>query len=505
MPDLKHWRPDRALRTLVMALSKMPERTRKEQLFRISVLLKPNRVADWLNSAAQKQRTLDSFRIRAASADEWQPKLTIRSTSEPELTTLNQGSRIKVIRYSDPMLNSRSEVVDTPLDLDNNPFLVADNLRLRRTSSSSTDNLHRKVSFKAIAQRVLNALRLNPTNYLTSPLDQHVLIGLEKVAGYSNQGIPKDYLEKMQQVANETNTLFAIRPVEKIYRTLIEEGYASKGLKIKGKSANWGPMAGFVPVDQHFSKISGNSAQEAKYNRLNQQILNNGYVTSEPLCISTRRFSELTSLGILQNKIEITPFADYLAGSSFTACPANGESEVFEAFLRPDGQWAIFSGSGVERKPLDVLPVIADFDLLFVLSRYESVDLGQQDRVKPFDEEQGFVSGRKKNIINTLNKALDRGKGKNMVHHGADTHNPVSEMAINLPATVMIPASMINKMGIYSASPVLLRTEQELVRFYRTIRDSGIHIEANPLWASLQKVAREPVDEKINKFGGRSH
>ncbi|MGB0360824.1 MAG: hypothetical protein ACPGEF_05405 [Endozoicomonas sp.] len=141
--------------------------------------------------------------------------------------------------------------------------------------------------------------------------------------------------------------------------------------------------------------------------------------------------------------------------------------------------------------------------LLFILSHYESIDLGQQDRVKDFDQELGFFSNRKKEVIDAMSNEFNRGEGKNMVHHGADTHNPFTDMSINLPTTVVIPESIKNSMGIYSDSPILIKTEQELIKFYRVMRDSGIHIEANKKWESLKAVAKEKINEKIDQFGGK--
>lgn len=85
-----------------------------------------------------------------------------------------------------------------------------------------------------------------------------------------------------------------------------------------------------------------------------------------------------------------------------------------------------------------------------------------------------------------------------MVHHGADTENPVTEMDENLPATVFIPRSMLDKMGIYSDSPILIKTKKEFARLYRTMRSSGIKVETNALWRELKKVQLEDIDREIN-------
>ena len=147
-----------------------------------------------------------------------------------------------------------------------------------------------------------------------------------------------------------------------------------------------------------------------------------------------------------------------------------------------------------------VIPVTADFDLLFVHSHYKDVDLGTHDKKQAFDSELGIVSERKKEIKDAMNSKLNRGEGKNMVHHGADTENPVTDMDANLPATVFIPKSMQNKMGLYNDSPILVKNVQELARLYRAMRDNGIRVETNELWGELEKVKLEAFNEKVSRF-----
>ena len=398
-----------------------------------------------------------------------------------------------------------SEKVDTnSLDLENNPFLKADNLRLK-TTNTTEPNGKSHPDLKDVAENIKTTHTGSQTLSGQSSPSHDVLLGLDKVANYENQGIPVGYLMKMQEVADEENVMIAVRPVEKICRTLIEEGYGSKGLNIKGKSSNWGPMAGFIPVNQHFSKVSGNPEQVAKYNHKNVDYIHvNKSAVQEQLHISTKRIKELETLGILQNSRQTTAAEGYSQALVFESKPKNGPAESFEAHQRTDGQWELFSGTGSTREKLMVIPLTADFDLLFVHSHYEDVDLGQQDKHQPFHPELGIVSRKKVSVINAMNTKFDRGDSKyNMVHHGADTENPVTEMDANLPATVIIPKKMLGNMGVYNESPVLVKTKDELANLYRTMQAAGIKVETNPLWDTLKEVANEPLQEKIALFGGR--
>ena len=393
------------------------------------------------------------------------------------------------------------------LELENNPFLKKEGKKLSKATTELIEDStqHR---FQELAKKVLKLTTVSRAFNRQNSLDEHVLVGFDKVANYENQGIPPDYIEQTQAVADRENVIIAIRPVEKICKTLIEEGYSSKPLSIKGKSSNWGPMAGFIPVNQHYSKLSGNSIKVDEFNKINHQAVNVDRVANkEQLHISSKRIDELKQMNILNNVVSIQPEQGYTQAIVFDSAPKNnaGPTEKFEAHQKEDGQWAVFSGSGDSRKALDVIPVTADFDLLFVHSHYEDVDLGQQDRYGPSDPVLGIYSRRKLEVINALNKEFDRVDNP-MVHHGADSKNPYTDMKANIPATVMIPKSMIGKLGVYTDSPVLIKTEEELAKLYRAMRDSGIKIEVNPLWkeTALNGVNREVINQKINHFNNVS-
>lgn len=401
-------------------------------------------------------------------------------------------------------VTKESKLIDeTPTNFDENPFLKGDNLKLK-SQKKKTDG-KRRFSFEGAAQKIKSMNQMSKALGGKNQIEQNVLIGFDKVAHYKNQGIPPEYLQKMQEVSDNEGVLIAVRPVEKICRTLISEGYGSKGLHIKGKSSNWGPMAGFIPVDQQFSKLAGNPEKIAAYNQKNHDAIHvKKNAPQEHLHISGNRIGELKEMGMMNNVRDVSPAAGYNKAIAFESTPKQGATQTFEAHQREDGQWEVFSGIGEQREKLMVIPLTADFDLLFVHSHYEDVDLGQQDKKKPFHPTLGIVSDKTTSVIDALNERFARGGPENnMVHHGADTENPVTEMAANFPATVVIPKKMLNSLGIYTKSPVLIMNEQELAKLYRTMQAAGIRVETNPLWDQLKHVAQEAMEEKINRFGGR--
>ena len=55
------------------------------------------------------------------------------------------------------------------------------------------------------------------------------------------------------------------------------------------------------------------------------------------------------------------------------------------------------------------------------------------------DKDLGNVSNRLENMIPQFNKELNRAKGLEVVHHGADTANPFTDPKANYPATFFLP------------------------------------------------------------------
>ncbi|MTI15576.1 anthrax toxin-like adenylyl cyclase domain-containing protein [Sansalvadorimonas verongulae] len=423
------------------------------------------------------------------------------SERKEDATTATGLSR----RVSEVPVKAWSAPPTLSMERDDNVFLVNDGKisQLRRTSLEQPPSPKHRRSFESIAKALKNAsafVALAPNGIRMS---DHVVMGMDKVAGYENQGIPRSYLERSQQVANETETIVSYRPVELICRTLIEEGAESKGLNIKGKSSNWGPMAGFIPFDQKFSKLASikdpdkQDTEVAKYNAKNVKSVEDGHATVEHLSLTQRRMDELTELNILHDFQDIPPAQGYTKAVTLMSNPKGLPPQTFEAHRNAEGKWDIFSGSGDEREKLMVIPKTADFDLLFAFSPYDQVDLGGADRLHDFHPELGILSTRNETLIDALNAKFDRGPGKNMVHHGDDTKNPVTDMKANIPATVFIPESLFSRMGVYNESPVLIKTYDELVRLFRTMRDAGMKVESNPLWEEMKEVVKEPFSAKL--------
>jgi hypothetical protein len=67
-------------------------------------------------------------------------------------------------------------------------------------------------------------------------------------------GVVTEHISALEKKCKELNIFLFIRPTEYDSTRLINQGYATKSMSVHDKSSNWGPMAGFVPCDQFFSK-----------------------------------------------------------------------------------------------------------------------------------------------------------------------------------------------------------------------------------------------------------
>lgn len=84
-------------------------------------------------------------------------------------------------------------------------------------------------------------------------------------------GMAASHRRVLKEVANEENCFIIARPSEADSVRLIKDGgYGTKSMDIHDKSSTWGPMAGFVPLDQSLCKkiIIGNKENYPVLNTL---------------------------------------------------------------------------------------------------------------------------------------------------------------------------------------------------------------------------------------------
>lgn len=345
-------------------------------------------------------------------------------------------------------------------------------------------------------------------------------------------GMPDIDQKILAEVAVRENVIIGVRPVDEKSKSLIDSKlYSSKGLFVKAKSSDWGPMSGFIPVDQSFAKASARRDLD-KFNGYAEQSIESGNAVSADLYLNQVRIDELVSKYQSLTALEL----DAESGMYKTTA-TNGDQTVtfflnkvtveskdlWQVHYMKDGELAPFKVIG---DPVSKQPMTADYDLLTVM--YSYAELGPQDKVKqPLTWEQwkesvtyedltpkykelydsevlynkkdgaslGVVSDRLKTLKDVINTSLGRTDGLEMVHHGADDANPYAVMADNFPATFFVPKSFFMEDGlgegkgsiqtyfnVNEQGAVVIRDPQEFSKFQQVAINVSYRASLNDKW-----------------------
>lgn len=214
-------------------------------------------------------------------------------------------------------------------------------------------------------------------------------------------GIARAHLRLIADFCEARNIVVAIRNVETTATHWIESGCHTKNFHIKGKSSNWGPMAGFIPVDQNLSKLQG-SSNTAKYSEdvesMLQRNVNDPQGVTDPIAKRSSRISathlklsvndleRLASLGVLtyewvnKKSVKIQAFSPQGDGSifQFSGRFSGDKMAIYQLVSRKESDRAAIESDWNER-PVRVVcyqmqkgeeiidyPITADYDLMLI-------------------------------------------------------------------------------------------------------------------------------------------
>ncbi|WP_215727939.1 anthrax toxin-like adenylyl cyclase domain-containing protein, partial [Aliivibrio fischeri] len=275
-----------------------------------------------------------------------------------------------------------------------------------------------------------------------------------------------NHVIKLAQIAKKNNVIFGIRPIHKMLSTLLEENYPTKGIEIKAKSSNFGPMLGFIPIKQELSKLQKHIHQpegKEKVKKFNQQVqeaIQFGYATKTTLILTKKRINELADNGY------ITKRCSYNNKLTLQSRTLTNDILTFEAHESSKGDFTLYEKKPDQSlEPLEVLsnshttpkPLIADYDLLLIaphISDYGVKDLTRTDfsnnkltlehltkknNIK--QKRKGFYTQRSERLSDIINNSL-RGTEHSIIQHGEDTLNPQTAPDDNYPAMFFLPRSM---------------------------------------------------------------
>lgn len=358
-------------------------------------------------------------------------------------------------------------------------------------------------------------------------------------------GMPSADQKTLAKIANSENLIIGVRAIDNTSTALIaSKEYSSKNLFIKGKSSDWGPMSGFIPVDQSLAKSSARN-DVAKYNSAIQESINQGYAISVPLTLSLDRVNELKHNNILKlsnmlteiirvsSKIDNREYNFFLSKSK----SKSNDNEYIVNYY-DNGKLVPISVLG---DPISKKPIIADYDLFTVMYSYN--DLGKKTVIKkmmPWEEWKnsvdyeklsptfqeyyndkalydryegealGLISSKVKDVKDKINIALSREPGKEMVHHGADDANPYSVINDNFPATFFVPDEILNKnlnnekntlkdyFIVNENNTIIIRNTKEFSDFQQLMINYGFIAPLNKQWNESAGIDLFNKDRKIS-------
>lgn len=269
---------------------------------------------------------------------------------------------------------------------------------------------------------------------------------------WQQSGITLKHWQDFKEAAATQGFIF-VRPVNPLATRLIEEGAATKAMDIHGKSADWGPQAGFIPADQGLSKKAGQKAEVAKGNASVAESLKLKHVGEAPLELSPSRVAELQSRGLLP--------ADATNGEAFTAPGGKGQEYRFKLVeVEGEGQpkykvlvqnpgekdftdlkvlgytreGHAFQPATVPQSNVD--PVTADYDLFATCPHRDDL-LAAGDLAEAYKEGDGIrdkvaeglgkLTEWDERTMDMLNEKMQGAEGPRVVNHGPETSNPFPE------------------------------------------------------------------------------
>lgn len=273
-------------------------------------------------------------------------------------------------------------------------------------------------------------------------------------------------------VARARQTLIMTRPVNPDARDLIRQNRATKGMHIKGKSANWGPQRGYIPVQQRFSKLAREpfASDEARSNAIKsfdkkvKSSIAEGRAIAVPLVAAGRTLVAYESHSPYRVRMVFRDEAGKLYdGESGAALQtAEGMPTVVEVLANPQG-----------------IPMTADYDLMAL------GPLREHNEARSYDEERGFVAPWQARIIDELNAAVRATgyTGGDVVHHGPETNFPISP-GPDYPITAFEPPTAQSPQGAIISVPRGPENDPDrfLKQYVKDATARGFHLGPNAVW-----------------------
>ena len=298
-------------------------------------------------------------------------------------------------------------------------------------------------------------------------------------------GMVESHAAAFMRIARQENCVISSRELGKACTGLAEEGYDSKGFRIKGKTCNFGPMAGFVCRNPSFSKKGADYAPKQEKDHLHALRDDDGTgwkASLQQICISDYRLQwlkangyadpqvlskkEETLWGTVKDPVKMTYLMrkEVQSGDTVWALYETAEPLESKPVLRLSA-WDVLA-----KKPMDALvnpypawkaghyknAVTGDYDLFAVWPRRSEYDpMGEDRRIAGMasdprlrdallqqweDRKLGNISNRIHQIAQLVNSVLPKPGGctRDMLHHSDEGGRP-GVTGVELPVIAFVP------------------------------------------------------------------
>lgn len=334
-------------------------------------------------------------------------------------------------------------------------------------------------------------------------------------------GMVPSHAEAFMRIARQQGCVISSRALGQVCRGLAEEGYDSKGFRIKAKTCNFGPMAGFVCRNPSFSKLGAAHAgpqEDAHRHALNDTDHVGWRAGLQQICISEARRGWLEANGYANTQPLAT--ADTRWGT--VAHPVRAIYLMRREMHDGDSVWALYETSepldtkaSLRRSPWDSLAkrpmtalvnpypawgpghyknaVTGDYDLFAVWPQRANYDpLGEDRRIAGMpanqqardaqiaiweDRKLGNISDRVHTVAQMINSSLPKpgNCARDMLHHSDEAGRPgVSQM--ELPVIAFVPAPGMRNLTVAANNLFQMRALAQMCN------ELGFQIIVNAGW-----------------------
>lgn len=310
----------------------------------------------------------------------------------------------------------------------------------------------------------------------------------EKIAKQSDEAIfevfkrknplGSDMGDKISDVAKKRNETIITRPISDDLGDRLAEGAYTKGMNVKGKSANSGIASGYVPKKQKFSKL--NDADEIKkfQKKVDESLKTETVVVDGVAHTITPQRVNAKQLVKKKNGIEYKGVELFEKGSENTvAVYKRADGKLVDENFQELSEEMLKKYDTSNAKPFEVLTdmdgnyLAADIDLLAVGSK-------KQETILQNDALMGNINSNEMGTVDEMNRALkvDDYPDRQLVHHGGENNFMNADSKLlperDFPMTAYSPDGKV----------AVLETEAELKAYFHSQKLKGYDLQPNPYW-----------------------